>query len=184
MYNFVLFCKSYIGDIERISILKNSIDQFNTDNIPFCIVCPLNDIAIFKKKLVNGCEKYPIHIYSDEEVLQRLGIAQLKQSWFSQQIIKLGFYKMRICNHYSILDSDCYFINNFCIADFMYDEKTPYIYIHVNNKSNEEYTYIQNYFGRRGYCYDFIHNSQVFSKFILESLEQEILNKQKITFCI
>lgn len=39
-YNFVLFCKTYKGDFERFKILKNSIDKFNVENIPFYISCP------------------------------------------------------------------------------------------------------------------------------------------------
>jgi len=148
MYNLVLFCKSYIGDLKRIKILKNSID----DNIPFCIVCPKKDLEIFKTELITGKETYPIHLITDEEVIDKLGLYMQKQDWHFQQIIKLGFYKMNLCMHYSIIDSDCYFIQNFYTSDFMHDENTPYFCIKEVLNPNEEELYIKNYLNRKGKC--------------------------------
>ena len=57
-YNLVIFCKSYRGDIKRIQILKNSMDKFNVDKIPFIVCCPQNDIELFTKTLRTNTEKY------------------------------------------------------------------------------------------------------------------------------
>jgi hypothetical protein len=40
MYNLVLFCKTYRNDIDRLLILKKSIDKYNVDKIPFYICVP------------------------------------------------------------------------------------------------------------------------------------------------
>ena len=43
MKDLVLFCKTYNGDIERFKVLKESVDKFNVDKIPFYVVCPKKD---------------------------------------------------------------------------------------------------------------------------------------------
>lgn len=182
-YNLVLFCKSYRGDIKRIKILKDSIDKFNADKIPFVVSCPSNDKSLFEKTLRTNNEKYDFIIISDEDVLSANNLdSSVKQNWRTQQIIKLGFYKMGLCNHYTIFDSDCYFIDNFYISDFMYDDNTPYLFMTENLSPTTNHLFIKNYFNRQGRTYDFVHMSQVFSTDVLQDMEQNLLRKNNLTF--
>ena len=180
MHNLVIFCKSYRGDLNRIKILKDSIDRFNADKLPFYIVCPQDDISLFQRELINGKENYELKLISDEDVLRANGIEKQKQDWYFQQIIKLGFYKLGLCNHYAIFDSDCYFIQNFYFSDFMYDENIPYFYLHEILKPTEEEDYVRRYLNRKGRTYGYIYISQVFSRIVLLDMEQRLLQKKKL----
>src|SRR5574344_2445345 len=124
-YNLVLFCKTYIGDLDRLINLKQSIDKYNADNLPVYFVAPKSDIEKISKNIIKGNETYSLNNVSDEEVLGING--NHEQSWYSQQIIKLSFWKLGICKHYLSLDSDCLFIRNFYEKDFIYNENIPYL---------------------------------------------------------
>lgn len=180
MHNLVLFCKTYRGDLNRFKILKSSIDKHNIDNIPFYVVCPENDIQLIKNTTYRGDEKYDIHFISDESVYAINNINAQKQSWISQQIIKLGFYKLGLCKHYAIFDSDCYFITDFHFSDFMYDDDTPYFCIKEASNADSAHTKIKNLLGRKGKNYDFIIQGQVFSVLILNKIEQKYLIPKKL----
>ena len=182
-YNLVLFCKSYRGDIRRIKILKQSIDKFNADKIPFVVSCPNQDMDLFEKTLRNNNEQYDFIIVSDEDVLTANNInPNAIQSWKSQQIIKLGFYKLGLCNHYTIYDSDCYFIDNFYISDFMFDKNTPYLCMTEILSPTTNHLFIKKYFKRPGRTYNFVHMSQTFSMDVLKDMEKNLLAKKKLTF--
>ena len=198
MHDLVLFCKTYNGDFERFKILKESIDKFNQDNIPFYVICPRKDIKLFTS-LKNNNEKYDYIIISDEEVLSMNKNDNHEQSWYTQQIIKLNFYKLNICKHYLILDSDCYFIKNFTINDYIFDSDTPYLPIteplkgaetnfmqlfrSLDNK-DEELTWntgSKNYLKREGkrFC---LNLPCVFSTEVLKDMEKNLLAKNNITY--
>lgn len=182
-YNLVLFCKSYRGDLQRIKILKASIDKYNVDKIPFVVCCPKADKALFIKTLYNNQEDYDFIIVTDEEVLKANNLDNDSvQNWKNQQIIKLGFYKLKLCKYYAIYDSDCYFINNFYISDFMLDKNTPYLCMTENLSPNSNHLFIKNYFNRHGRTYDFVHMSQVFSERVLNDMENKLLKKKNLTF--
>ena len=192
-HNFVLFCKTYKGDFERFKILKESIDKFNVDNIPFYVVCPEKDLELFLS-LKNNDENYEYNILTDESVLEKVNSNSNEQSWYSQQVVKLYFYKLNLCNHYLILDSDCYFIRNFSVSDFMYDNETPYLPIGEmfkgefnlmqlfkktllkNHKNWDRFTYqVKDILNRKGkkIC---IMIPLVFSVSVLEAMDKDLLN--------
>ena len=43
MEKFVIYCKSYRGDLERVKLLSETIEKHNKDNIPFIISVPEKD---------------------------------------------------------------------------------------------------------------------------------------------
>lgn len=182
MHNLVLLCKTYRGDLNRFQILKSSIDKHNADNIPFYIVCPENDIQLIKNTTYRGDEKYDIHFISDETIYAANNINTHEQNWLAQQIIKLGFYKLCMCKHYAIFDSDCYFITDFHFSDFMYDDNTPYFSLKEVANSDSAYVTIKNLLGRNGKNYDFIIQGQVFSASTLKKIEQKYLKPRKQTW--
>ncbi len=81
MHNLALFCKTYIGDLQRVKILKDSVDKYNADKIPFYIVCPQCDVEIMQKTLITGTENYHFEIVTDEAVLDANNIPAQKQNW-------------------------------------------------------------------------------------------------------
>lgn len=182
MHNLVLFCKTYQGDAARVEILKKSVDRFNADRLPFYIICPQADMDFLKKRLCHGHETYELCFVSDEDVLSAAGLYPQKQGWKEQQVLKLAFYKLGLCKHWAIFDSDCYFISTFYFSDFMFDENTPYFYMSESLTQEPCFDFVRQYLGRKGKTYSFIYNSQVFSAAVLQDMEANLLLKRQLTF--
>ena len=84
MHNLVIFTASYIVDLDRLEILKASVDKFNADKIPFYIVVPQKDLEIIKNKIVTGNESYELKFITDEEVLHSQ--REQTEGWKKQQV--------------------------------------------------------------------------------------------------
>lgn len=182
-YNHVIFCKSYRGDLKRIKNLKSSIDKFNADKIPFVICCPDSDKELFYQELQTHQENYDFLIVTDEEVLSANNLSTDSiQTWKTQQVIKLGFYKLNLSRFYTIYDSDCYFISNFYTSDFMYTPDIPYTFMSCTIDPNSIYHKIKDFFNRTGPTYDFVHMSQTFSAEILNDMDKNLLTAKNLTF--
>jgi hypothetical protein len=121
MHNLVLYCKSYIKDLERVIVLAESIKKYNMDNLPFYISVPKEDIAIFQNANIH-CTT----IICDDIIYE----CKNKNGWFTQQVIKSSFWKLNICENYLCLDSDSYFIKPFYIYDFIAYNNIPYTVMH------------------------------------------------------
>lgn len=190
-HNLILYCKSYRGDLERASILFESIKKHNKDNLPFYIQIPKNDLELFKNKL--GKEGY--EIVFDEDITNLVDI----QSHFTQQLFKMEFYKTNIAKYYFLIDSDMYFIRDFNINEFINEDGTPYVTMH-ENKSLREYSYnikgndiltewwigernkIPELFGRKGRLYDYSCSALLYISEVWESLYKEYCEPNQLTF--
>ena len=195
----VLYCKSFNRDAQRCKILFDSIQKHNKDNIPLYISIPKEDVQLFKNVL--GTSNYTI--ITDEEIT---GI-NLAQSWHTQQISKLMFWKTQITENYIILDSDSYFIRDFYYKDFLVgfnsplDDAIPYTVMHEQKdlfswtakykemlgfdpqqSFAECRTPIMELFDRKGRLYDFGPPPVVFSYKVLQSLEEEYIKPNNLTF--
>ena len=60
MAKLVLFCKTFKGDFKRFKILKESVDKYNKDNLPFYISVPKSDLELFRKVKHNASYKFEI----------------------------------------------------------------------------------------------------------------------------
>lgn len=121
MHKIVLYTKTYRGDLERVKLLSESIKKYNKDNIPFYISFPKEDEKLFRD-IIDG--EYVKFVF-DEDIID-IPI----DSWHAQQIVKSSFWKLGLCENYVMIDSDSYFIKDFYISDFMYNETTPYTVMH------------------------------------------------------
>ena len=174
MHNLVIFTASYIIDLDRLEILKTSVDKFNADKIPFYIVVPQKDLETIKNKIVTGNESYELKFITDEEVLHSQN--EQTDGWRKQQVKKLAFGDLGISNFYTIIDSDIYFIQDFHVSDFMRDENTPYLSIREVFQAQDK-SFAKNYFNRTGKNYTFVRLGQVFSRFVLEDMKKNVLEK-------
>lgn len=194
MKNIVIYCKSYSKDLYRVSRLVKSVAQFNTDNIPFYISVPRNDLTLFQKHL----DSYSVILIADEEILdtsfRKLGrnsgdIVSKVPVHLMQQIIKAEFWRWGRCKNYLVIDSDSYFIRPFSISDFFYDENTPYTVMHEckellqfavrhrMNKVKKDYIELrekfQKIFDRRGRYFDFGPTPVIWSSMVWERLSKD-----------
>jgi hypothetical protein len=192
MDKIVIFCKTFIRDIDKFGILLESIKKYNVDNISFYVSIPYTDIPKFINRF--GNESYTIindyEIYNINE-----------QSALNQQVIKLRFWKLNLCLNYVVIDSDSYFIKDFSEHDFLYDNKTPYTVMHqqkelfswlsfydkkIHKKSYEYYLYerknVMTEFIRNGHFFDFGPTPCIWSSLVLQSLEKNYLEPEKIGY--
>lgn len=163
MNNFILYCKSYKGDLDRCINLSNSIKEHNKDNIPFYISVPQSDVELFKHNIPHYTE-----IIADETY------CTFNNGWHGQQFVKAQFYRTNISRFYLALDSDSYFFKDFYLSDFMVGEDVPYMVMHSNETfynfwdryshlfpydaretHEEEYKSIKQHLGNVGKIYDF-----------------------------
>lgn len=188
MNKLVLYCKSYDRDLSRAKDLAESIVRYNKDELPFYISVPSKDAGLFKNTLG-----------STATVLEDEDIDTNNEGWKGQQIVKSQFWKLGLCENYVCIDSDCIFIKDFEVADFMFDEHTPYTICHEYKSFFEfmekyplsfdpyesfvkERKYVMDIFGRAGAVYDFGPGPTIWSGKVWKSLEDNYLTPNNLTF--
>jgi len=193
MENIVIYCKSYINDLERVKIQAQSIEKFNVDSIPYYVSCPKSDYPSFKSNLPEF-----VNLISDEDIIRD----NMHQSWHNQQIVKSQFYKYVDTINYLCIDSDSYFIRPFRKADFIAVADTPYTIMHQQKnlfqwtcrykkelgfdpqKSFDECrVQIGNIFDRQiKVNYDFGPSPTIWSKKVWDALDENYLKPNNLTF--
>jgi hypothetical protein len=189
MNKLVLYCKSYDKDVYRAKTLLDSIIKYNIDKIPFYISVPKKDIKLFQNILGNN----HYTLLEDESIDSR------NNGWTGQQIIKSQFWKLGLCKNYICIDSDCMFIKDFKISDFMFDDEIPYTVCHEYKSFFEfmekfplnfdpyesfveERKHIMELFGREGTIYDFGPGPTIWSTKVWKSLENNYLTPNNLKF--
>lgn len=189
MEPFVLFCKSYKNDVLRARELAKSIQKYNKDGIAFYVSVPEEDLKLFHEEL----DGLPYTLLKDEDILlanprHSLKLMEEIPGGLMQQIIKSEFWRLGLCKNYLMIDSDAYFIKNFVLDDFMYDNETPYTVMHEGKdilefaarrgmtKIRENYTKDrlrgQKYFNRGGRIFNFGPIPTVCSSLVWQALEK------------
>ena len=181
----------------RAKRLAESIERFNTDNIPLVFSVPQKDLSIFK----DAFEDIPCQFITDEEILaascEKYGdVPSGFGSHLLMILMKLEFWRMNLCRYYVWVDSDSYFIRPFGLSDFFYDEDTPYIVQHKLKEIREfaekydkriitnfekESRITQQFFGRSGECYDFGSPPVIWSCRVLERFNEDFLKSKNQT---
>jgi len=187
---FYFYCESFRRDIERVKVLAASFAKYNTDKLPFVIGVPKSDMQLFQDAV-----GYTAEIIDDETIFK-----SNLPGWVHQQVVKASFWKVRECDAYMMLDSDCYFIKPFGLSDFMHESGVPYTVIHEQkdlfdwscNKSKalgfdpqESFAECRNkvmeLFGRTGKLYDFGPAPAIWSSKVWKSLEDDYLTPNGLT---
>lgn len=189
MEKIVIYCKSFLGDIERVKKLRESIDKYNMDRIPVIISVPGSDVSRFRR--VIGRDGYTL--IKDEDITRR----SYEQNWNTAHIVKCQFWRLGLSENILVIDSDAQFIRNFYIRDFMYNDEIPYTVMHeckdymqfiarTNFPDKENFTRIRKtimeVFGRAGKYYDFGPNPTIWSTAVWRSFEKDFLIPQNLTF--
>ena len=199
MSPIVLYCKSYRKDFLRLRNLLRSIEEYNLDQIPLYISTPEDQYG----EMVEALEGLAgFKWVSDESIVVSnprvpAGIEKTRSGGLSQQTIKSEFWRLGLSENYVCLDSDCIFIKDFHVSDFMACDGNPYTVIYQNKEyfqlaSNRNHRRVQEelakeadqvkaIFGRKGPnyycpCPPFIWSSKVW-----RSLDDEYLKPKEIT---
>jgi hypothetical protein len=188
---FVLVIKSYFNDLNRVVRLVKSIRAFNTDNICLYIIVPREDLVTFKNRL--GSDS--INFLTDSDILD-LTMSHAKSTNIDlppvimQQVVKTEFWRLGIAENFLIIDSDSYFIKEFSLKDFMFDEHTPYTIMNEGRhqldwaarSGNERFICdyhdlrkrALNLFGRKGPHFDFAPTPMICSSHVWRAMYEKV----------
>jgi hypothetical protein len=192
MVKIVLYTKSYSGDINRLKVSIDSIKKHNRDNLPYYVSVPSSEMTLFK----NQIDTNYVNLISDEDIY-----FVTEQNWKTQQIVKSNFWRLGFCENYVMLDSDSYFIKDFTLQDFMYNEYTPYTVMHEQkdlfnwsskylsllgfdpkNGFLEDRKKIMEVMERSGKYFDFGPGPIIWSSKVWKQLEEEYLKPNNLNF--
>ncbi len=186
MKDLVLYCKSYRRDFLRLKRLYESIQRFNRDAIPFYVSTPEEDKDLLDEVFSFGGNFIWV---SDESIITsnpRVNIEKVRSvpGGQAQANIKSEFWRLGFSENYVCLDSDCIFIKDFYINDFLSNNGTPYTvlyqnkdyfqlsinrgYLHRISQLKNEATCVKKIFDREGpnyycHCPPFIWSRKVWS---------------------
>ena len=192
---FAMYCKSYRGDIQRVIMLIDSFIRHNKDNIKLFISVPEVDYHLFTPLTAMNIE-----VITDESFaapfLTDHPFNGMSTGYVNQEICKLTFYGTGLSANYLTLDSDCYFIRDFYVSDFMHDSSTPYtILVQDKDLSIERHYRNVHWMGRQQliekiYAYVGVddrrfrtcHGMQVFNSTVLDSLSNDFMMERNLTY--
>ena len=125
MHNFVMYCKTYSGDIKRFELMLASFNKYNVDNIKMIVSVPQTEVDLYNKFTSDNIEivsdeSYAADYFTDDKY------HGLSLGYINQEICKLAFWETKLTKNYLCIDSDLLFIRDFHEADFMADKDTPY----------------------------------------------------------
>jgi hypothetical protein len=176
----------------RARRMAESIERFNADNIPLYVCVPSTDLNNFQQCFGD----IPAYFLTDEQILSKTCdiYGPLPRDFSTdlfQQLIKLEFWRMGLCENYLWIDSDSYFIKTFHRENFFHDESTPYTVQHLaqdllgfaartkNKKITRDFENMaikfQKLFHRSGPLYDFGCSPLLWSCKVLKSLAEDYL---------
>lgn len=199
MEKLVLFCKSYNNDVLRAKILVESLQKYNKEQIPFYLSVPESDMELFREKLAG----LTFILLQDEDILRSnprhpVELMNKVPGGIMQQIIKSEFWRLGLCKNYLILDSDAYFIRDFGIKDFMYDDETPYTVLHegkdllefaarkgmkkIKPSFNISLDFAEKYFNRPRKVFNFGPMPNICSTTVWKALAEQFSEPQNLSF--
>lgn len=141
MTEIALLIKSYQDDFAYAERLIRSVNTHNTDSLPAYIVVPEKDIQKF-----NIFSSDTIHILSEDLFAKHLvhqETAGFRPGYINQEIIKLAFWELDVCDNYFCVDSDAEFIRDFHRTDFMAQPGIPFTFLTEDRELVVEPNYYQ-----------------------------------------
>lgn len=199
MKPLALYCKSYSTDLRRVVRLARSVQQFNTEGLPFYVSVPTSELPLFREHLAG----LGIELLDDAQILAaspRIDAAQVAAMPGStaQQVVKSEFWRLGLSEAYVCLDSDAIFIRPFGRADFTTDDGAPYTMLDEAHELLEdawrqgrsrvvdafirEADQVQALFGRTGRRYSFGPFPLVWHRAVWQSLDERYLQPRSMSF--
>jgi hypothetical protein len=182
-----LLVKSYAPDLEYTRRLMNSITLFNIEHLPVYLVVPESDLEIFSEFTHPDINTLSEELFASH--LVREPTAGFSAGYINQEIVKLSFWELGLCENYFCVDSDAEFIRPFTHEDFLYDDHIPYTFLTEDRDLVVEPDYYQSTWVNRmkslekireaiGYSGPWlftVHGHAVFSAKVLQSFVTDFL---------
>lgn len=194
-----LFCKTHAGDLLRFERLRLSLAKHNTENLPFYVSTPANELKLFQERV-----GYPEGLVwlSDEQIITANQRADIHRylNWdgrLSQQVVKAEFWRLINCDAYLCIDSESEFLRDFGLADFLHPSGVPYTVMHQDKellqlaaskgitKVIAENTALadrgRSIFGRQGASYAFGPTPVIWARDVWKDLDEKYLQPRGMT---
>lgn len=194
MNDFVLVCKSYRGDVQRVKRLLDSLAPHNPEQLPVVVVVPQADQALFQDYL----RGHRFELVSDEDVVRSHPQAASKDllaryratpGYRAQQVIKADAWRLLGCDAFLCMDSDTVFLRDIHRDDFIATGGHPYTLMHQSrdllqlavNRGHakmlqdfrRESQHLKTLFGRTGPDYDFGPQPLLWSARVWKDLHEQ-----------
>lgn len=191
----VFLLKTYGNDFLYVKRLIASYRQYNVDDIPMFIVVPESDLELF-----SIFRDIDIEVLAEESVTDCLvnddSVFGIRPGYINQEIIKLAFWELDLCENYFCIDSDAEFIRDFYFSDFMFNENTPFSVLVEDNELAVDPEYYKDHWEGRSKLIDIIkdelgvedrrsltcHGMTIFSKKVLKSFKEKYLLPRGYTY--
>jgi hypothetical protein len=194
MLNFGILLKSYDKDFDLAERLIASFNENNPESLHLFVVVPQQDVSLFEQ-----LSSTTISVLSESlmsEYLVEHEVAGIRPGYINQEIVKLAFWELGLCENYFCVDSDAVFIRPLSRDDFMYDETTPYTVLVEDNELKSEPKYyeqhwkgrepqlrrIQELVGLKDRRILTCHGHQVFSSKALQSLKYDFMQPREWSY--
>lgn len=193
MLKFAFFLKTYRGDEQRTRRLVDSWNRYNVENLKMFIMCPKEDVGRFK-----NLKAHNIMVIEEEQIKTPLFTedTQWSKGYLNQEIFKLAFWELGLCENYQCIDADALFIRPFFLKDFMYDKDIPYTILVEDNDLRSDVYYNKLYWNSRmrwikriedaldyhPYKLLTCHGFQIFSAKVLKSFKEKYLLPNGYTY--
>jgi len=184
--------KTYRADFELTKRLVSSFNRHNMDEIPLFILVEKPDFGLFSDEFLGGVVQVLDIDSIGEDLFTNEPVSGMTTGYVNQQIVKLTFWKLGLCDNYFCLDADGYFVRDFRKGDFIYENEVPYTVL-AEDKALETSDYYYNTFWMdRQKSLDVIksemdlegkhiltcHNCQIFNSKVLEGFESDFMKKK------
>ncbi len=187
MTELALLVKSYQGDFDYAERLLQSINTHNVDALPVYIVVPEKDLQQFNVFASDTTKILSENLFANHLVHEET--AGFRPGYINQEIIKLAFWELDLCDNYFCVDSDAEFIRDFDRADFMAQPGIPFTFLTEDRELVVEPDYYQSTWVNRmkslekiresiGYTGPWlftVHGHAVFSATVLQSFVTDFL---------
>ena len=191
----VFLLKTYGNDFLYAKRLIASYRQYNVDDISMFIVVPESDLELFG--IFNDID---IKVLAEESVTDCLvnddSVFGIRPGFINQEIIKLAFWELNLCENYFCIDSDAQFIRDFYFSDFMFDENTPFSILIEDNELAVDPEYYKEHWIERSRLIDIIkdeigvedrrtltcHGMTILSRKVLKSFKEKYLLPRGYTY--
>ena len=194
-HKLVFMLKSFSNDFLYAQRLIASYRQYNVDGIPMFIVVPESDLELF-----SIFRDIDIEVLAEESVTDCLvnddSVFGIRPGYINQEIIKLAFWELDLCENYFCIVSDAEFIRDFYFSDFMFNENTPFSVLVEDNELAVDPEYYKDHWEGRSKLIDIIkdelgvedrrsltcHGMTIFSKKVLKSFKEKYLLPRGYTY--
>ncbi len=139
--------KTYAEDLAYCQRLVRSINEFNVEDLPVYIVAPAVDLPLFAEFASASVTLLSEDLFAEH--LTNEPVLDIAPGYVNQEIIKIAFWELDLCENYVCVDSEAVFLRPFGRDDFMAAPGVPYTILSEDFELRVETEYFDKYWRSR-----------------------------------